>query len=575
TEDGKRYKVWNDPPSAKSEERLGQLEEQTHQDRCIRLALWAQRSIEAGSVHEDLTIIEGLEEARTLDYEELFSSPASLSDFVGLNQKSAVVGAAYVVARYEDSSTWNKTTATWCLDVLKRAVTTPADVDSTSYRGSILSMHPLVFAVHGFGALLLRNYEVRQCQISILDLAVDPLEGVVEAVASSAKLYAPTFPDFFWILYCLLVTTCITEKDATPDYHRPYWDELEAARNLAFLDHSNNALDSGIPQILPDIPMPWIKGPAHPTSPGQETHDYVRNTVLFDWGLAEKAILTVDLEILHKNPEWRTQFLKLIGQLVDMTIQEIIPPFAGSRRDHDNNTPYEWVFSFFNWLGKAASRLSLKEVESTILKPLFTADNETALLAMQSFAPSYLAHAILMPKTFTEEAYATWNTIANWILDNKEGEHFHRGYVNRDFASCSITLFFCFGGYPLPLACDIDEGWPELHRFSSLIERAVRKFGTNLTLFLGVLTLFKRGGLDLFPDPALSWLTSIVKDRQQDRDFWRSHGHETVELLKLILEKKAQYLNATHRDEISLISDILVDNGVRGAGFFQQELLRT
>jgi hypothetical protein len=38
--------------------------------------------------------------------------------------------------------------------------------------------------------------------------------------------------------------------------------------------------------------------------------------------------------------------------------------------------------------------------------------------------------------------------------------------------------------------------------------------------------------------------------------------------------KKSSKLTSEHRATISLITDILVDNGVRGAGFLQQDQLR-
>jgi hypothetical protein len=574
TEDGKHYKIWNDPPSANSEKRLRLLEEHAHLYRCLRLALWAQRSLETGALGEDLSLEEGLEEAQALDFDSLFESPAGTSDISDLHRKTAVAGVAYVVARYADATTWNDTNAAWCLDVLRRAQTTPLDVNANSYRGSILSMHPLVFAVHGFGALLLRNHEIRQCQSAILDFAVDPLEGVVEAIAPSAKLYASAYPDFYWLLFSLLVTKCIFDEGSLPDHYSACWDEVEAARNIALFESAEAKIGSGVPPVLPDIPMPWIERPDLRGGHGQEALGYARNPVIFDWHMAEKAILPANIDVLLNIPGQRVQIMTLVEQLVAMTIQEIVPPFAASGRDHNGNTPFEWVFSFFHWLGGVASRLSPAETQAAILKPLFATDNETALLAMQSFVPSYLGHAIIPPATITEDSFTTWDMIANWILENKEGEHIHGRYVDRKFTTCVFALLFCFSGDFRPLVCLVNEGWPDLHRFVPIIERAAGKFGANTTLFLGIINLFKCGGLDLFPNPALAWLTSIAEDRKQDQDFWRSNGDETVELLKLVLEKKTQHLTAAHRDAISLISDILVDNGVRGAGFMQQDQLR-
>ena len=78
----------------------------------------------------------------------------------------------------------------------------------------------------------------------------------------------------------------------------------------------------------------------------------------------------------------------------------------------------------------------------------------------------------------------------------------------------------------------------------------------------------------MIPEPGLSWLREIALAKKQDQDFWRTNGDETVEILKLILAKKSHVLSAAHRDTISFITDVLVDNGVRGAGFLQQDQLR-
>jgi len=51
-------------------------------------------------------------------------------------------------------------------------------------------------------------------------------------------------------------------------------------------------------------------------------------------------------------------------------------------------------------------------------------------------------------------------------------------------------------------------------------------------------------------------------------------GNGTVEVMKMMIEKKANLLQSTHYETMRLVLDILVDNGVREAGFLQQELLR-
>lgn len=570
TEDGKHIKIWNDPPSANSQERLQQLENHAQLNRYLRLGLWAQRSLDGDKLDDGVSLAEALTEAQDLDFESLFDDADG--SFDKANRRAAVAGVAYVLARFADTERWDGDPATWTLGTLQRAAAFRGSDDLT-YRGSALSMHPLIFAVHGFAALMERGYEVEQCQTALLNLAVDPLEAVVEAVATSARLYATRAPEFYCVVFGLFVRQCIFDEDAPPNHHSPHWDEAEAARNLALLEAAEMALATGVVPPLPAVPLPWLEWEDQSSGGDPEAFGFERNPLRFDWHLAQRTVLLANLEVLLAIPELRAQFVTLAEQLVAMTIQEIVPPFAKSRRDSRGNTPFEWVFSFFHWLGGVASHLSSVEVEIVALQPLFATDNETALLAMQSFAPSYLAQSLLPPAVVTDEAFATWERIAEWIIENPEGTTRER-HVDREFSHCVFILLFCFSRDFRPLVCVVEEDWASLDRFKPIIERVVRKFGTNPHLYLGVVQFFKKGGLDMIPEPGLTWLREIALARKQDQNFWSMNGDETVEVLKLILAKKGLSLSTVHRDTISLITDILVDNGVRGAGFLQQDQLR-
>ncbi len=98
--------------------------------------------------------------------------------------------------------------------------------------------------------------------------------------------------------------------------------------------------------------------------------------------------------------------------------------------------------------------------------------------------------------------------------------------------------------------------------------------GLNVALYHAVTTFLKCGGIDLLPDPALGWLLGVSQETKADKEFWESNGENTVELLKLLIAKKWPALTPDHKKSIALVADILIDNGVRGAGFLQQELLR-
>ena len=76
------------------------------------------------------------------------------------------------------------------------------------------------------------------------------------------------------------------------------------------------------------------------------------------------------------------------------------------------------------------------------------------------------------------------------------------------------------------------------------------------------------------PRPALAWLEQIAQEKKADQEFWKANGDDTVELLGELIKRKSGDLSPDDRRLIILISDFMTDNGVRGAGFLHQELLR-
>ncbi|WP_046500745.1 NACHT domain-containing protein [Candidatus Filomicrobium marinum] len=572
TDDGK-IKIWNAPPSANDPERVRQLEEHALLNRCMALALWAHESIKDCALETRFTLETALVEAKRLDEDTLFDCPVDHSELLGLYRKSAVAGAACVLARFANSDMWNEETSAWCFDVLSRTSAMPPDADSITYRGSALSMHPLIFAVHGFSALLAKGYRSRDCQSALLNFAVDPLEQVVQTVATASDQYASDHADFYWILFQLLVRHCIFVTDAAPNYHSLIWDEAEAKRNLALVEEAEAAIDKGTRPNLPEIPMPWVVRPDAPPSDDNARARYASNDLSFHWTIAEKTILVADFKSILLNNYRRRQLMRLIRQLVDFSIQKAMPPFARTRRHRQSNAPYEWIYSLFGWTGSIAASLTPAEVREAILGPIFAADTETGLLAMQCFMRSFMIYALLLPAEVSQDSIEIWNASTDWIFEHAEGRY-GGSYIDRHIVSCVTSTLFCVQGDFQPLICGLKEGSPTLRTFLPTIEKTVRRFGMNVTLYLVVLRFMKEGGFDLLPEPSLDWLAEIVVDRKQDRAFWDANGHETVELLKALLEKKTSELTPAHRTMISLISDILVDNGVRGAGFLQQEQLR-
>lgn len=575
TDDGKHVQIWNDPPLLKADKYKAQQNEHSHLNECMTLAMWAQKSLDDGKLDDRFSVEQGLAKAKELDCADLFEWYEGSRDFAKSQRAAGVAGAAFVVARFGEEDAWDEQISAWCLDVLERAATAAEARDDLLVRSASLTMHPVVFAAHGYSALLARNHETRRCKSAILSLAVDALEEVVSAVFASARLYAAQENSFYWALLDLGIRQCIVPAHKIPDYHSTQWDEQEAERMMELIERAERFIETGSKPELPGIPMPWVKSGMRSTLSHRDTKEYIKNDTVFLFHLAEKIIFQIVLDPIILKIEKRHSFLVLVSQLLDWTIQEIVPPFAISKRDYGGNAPYEWVFRFSSWCGKVCAHLSDTEVRKEILARIYASDNETALLIMQSLMLSFMIEALLDQLDISDSNTGLWQEMNAWVFDNPEWQNGKIDrHLDREFQSCAFTTLFCVAPGFSPLTCMANQGWTNLEKFKPFIERAVLEFGMHQTMYLAVTTFLKKAGFDLLPEPALAWLKDIATAKKQDQTFWRNNGDDTVEVIKMLTEKKGDLIKPSHRDALTLILDILVDNGVRGAGFLQQEMLR-
>jgi hypothetical protein len=572
--DGQYAEFYNDPPSLHVPEIVAQQDEMVVLNKAIGLALWGQKTLENGAVDDQMTLTEAFLLAREMDTPDLFGVRASPDDLITTHRAGGVSAVAYALARHCETSHWTDEVAAWCSGVLHRAATIVEPESAIAYRGAIHFAHPCIFAVHGYAALLVRGYEVRAAQSALISLAVDAIDDVVKAVFVSSKQYAAAYPLFFRILLTLGLRQCVSARDDLPNYHSLHWDEGEAAQKTELIDWAESALDAAVVPALPQVPMPWIKDGTTRVRKGKAI-DYVPNDVVFRFDLAERTLLEIDLATVLHTPS-RSEFLAFVSNLVDWTIEEILPPFVDRRRDYtDSSPPFEWIYAFSAWCGKLCNRLSANEARSHILGRIYPLENDTSLVMMQSIMRLFMIYALIKSDTVSADSFSLWQEITDWVFENGRWKNSKDSdYLDREFQYCAMHVLFCAHNDVGPVLCAIDEGWSRLSMFEPIIKRAIRDVGQNQMLFYVFLTFLKRGGFDLLPDPALDWLVELANAKKSNQPFWEANGSETVALLRILLERRGQSLRPDHRAAVSRIADIMVDNGTRGAGFLQQELLR-
>jgi hypothetical protein len=572
--DGQHIEIYNEPPSLKAPKNVAKQEELAVLNKASSLALWGQKTLENGSVDDRLTLAGALAIAKELDAPHLFDLHIGADDLATTHRASGVSATAYALARHSDGGEWTDEVAEWCVDALHRAATIVETGHDFAYRGSLTLMHPCVFAAHGYAALLARGYAVRNAQSALINLAVDALDDVVKAVFSAAKLYAAIYPAFMRILLVLGLRQCMSTFADLPDHNSVHWDEVEAAQKSELVVWAENVLDMGIVPEFPRVPMPWVKAGTTRLRKGKVV-GYVRNDVLFRFDLAEKILFEIDLETILGTVS-REEFLALVSNLVDWTIQEILPPWVNRRTDNrDTHPPFEWIYAFSAWCGKLCARLKANEANTHVLGRILAVENDTALMMLQSIMRLFMIYAFIRPGSIDPDHFLLWQQITSWLFENSAWQHSKEDdYLDREFQSCALAVLFCAHNDIGPVLCVIDEGWPHLPMFMPILKKAVLEFGQNQSLFYVVLTFLKRAGFDLLPDPALDWLLQLANVKKGDQAFWAANGSETVELLRQLIERRRQALSSDHRAALTAIADIMVDNGIRGAGFLQQELLR-
>jgi hypothetical protein len=231
------------------------------------------------------------------------------------------------------------------------------------------------------------------------------------------------------------------------------------------------------------------------------------------------------------------------------------------------------VFGFAAWCGRVCAYLTPAEAHQAILDRAFSQDTDTALMIMQGVTKSFMIQAFLRAKDITADNLTLWRDITDWIFASRAW-HPDSEHLDREFVTCAFAVLFCVAPDFSPLLCGVEPGWRHLAKFKQVLERAIREFGRHHSLYLAITTFLKKGGFDLLPRPALPWLEQIAQERKSDQAFWKANGDDTVELLGQLIKQKGDELSPDDRKSVILISDLMTDNGVRGAGFLHQELLR-
>ena len=541
--DGKTY-ISIKPPYVEEVAHQKMLAGNAELNRVLRLYLWAGAAVESGKAGEEFDLYEAFDEMVALDEENLFDEIAPIVDITRHNAQSAVSATAAVIACHADCELWARAEYA-VVNVTRRAATVTEVDEELSSRGSHVTAHPPSMAAHAYAALLRRNPSSSEWRAGLFQLAVDPIEKVVEAVYDAASIYADVAPDMVWALFCLATRRAARSLEAG---HKLHWSAAESREQSEMADEIERALESD--ETLSPDPMP--------TAPGRRG-----DSVFYRSDFHANAFRLPIAPMFV--PATRDALIEHTASALNWALASL------GDRDGSGDTPFEWLFEFGSWLGRLIAQLPIAEIKALLIARVDAAPARAANEIMDMVLRSFMIDRMLHTETLDAETLASWDLLTTWAADRPvwatdtvEAWQHERGMA--------VSSFFC--AESRGMICGIEAAWPNLDAVSAMLDRAVATFGAEQTAFNAILALLRARPDRLLPDPGLEWIGRIARARKANPSFWdyASNGERLVLLLRELIAVGP--LEQDHRDIVVEVSDTLIELGIKGAAFLQQDLVK-
>ena len=400
-------------------------------------------------------------------------------------------------------------------------------------------------AAHAYAALVRRDPSRYEWRAALLQLAVDPIEKVVEAVYEAAPIFAEAAPDMVWRLFCLATQRASRTDEAG---HGLHWSQAEAVEQSALADEAEHMMAEGITPTT---------HPA-PTTAGRRDDDKIYRSDFHADALRLPIAPMLDLTT-------RGDLIAHAGSAIDWALACL------DKKHGRGDTPFEWLFAFGGWLSRLVSLIPASEVRRLLIDRLDAAANEGACEFMDIVLKDFMIQRMLPKEPLYAATIDKWGMLIDWAIAQPEWTRspISAGQHERGMA---VSALFC--GIVRGMVCGIDKDWPNLDAVRPAIARAAETFGTEQTGFAAVLALLRTRAESLMPQPGLEWIGRAVRARKRERAFWEhaSNGERLVLLLREMVA--AGPLLAADRAVVVEAADTLIEMGIKGAAFLQQDLVR-
>ncbi len=539
----KGFEIWVEPPEqvkARNETALSSL---SSQHRWMSVSIWAQASMRDRKPAPGMTLAEVVSAAREAQRPSDFAT----SEGAGSDpddwrvQAMAGVAAAAIVLDYDEEDV-----LVWCRDTLLLAAQMPEGEDPLYNRDRVFPLDPKVSAARGLAALAAREAADDAVREQLLRVVASPQLQVVQAVFEGLR--------DAWSIETVLC-----------------WNALALGLSLSMVPGTflNSWRDSAVRQAeeqwkkqLLDLHLKKLKRKARSQLPRLQLEEH-----RFLWDLAARCMHALPLEDLCRDDACRKRILRLTDDLMAWTLEENRP--SERARSQNHMPPWEWNHFIMEWVALLGRHVSLEEVRKHVFEPVCDAWPSAPHLTVE-LLNGYISHQIGDMEEPSPDSQAQWRELCDRVLDSDEVVNgVHRRHLGQDVAEALRLIVYVRHGASL-----LKDDWPHGRLFEDVTAKWVTTAGHHPEAYRSLIIMLDGPGFVFAPEPALSWLKSVVNRANDVEAIWDDNGagDRTARLLMRIWNS----YEASIRDDANTLKDYsrLVDQ-LSAAGVALASLLQS
>lgn len=525
-------------PTASAPEQVAKVEEAQLNLQEGELWAWASKAFEAGALGEQFTPGDAIALARRLDSEALFAPSGQNGEELGM-RRGAVAAVAAIALNFRQS--FNQADLDWARMILKRVLVAPESRGPGWFYGARIPWHHAIFGARGLAADLREATADKDTVRGLLGLVCHPLEIVsLAALGECCRLWARD-AKLAWAALELALSLCDLEPISS-DRPRSRNEGVHTEKKLrVVLDEAEQfyrGSDDWRP--LPTPPPAWVKldaksvprGLARGISIGDDRDDAIDPAEVWAepearWysQYAAKILQLLPLDGILAS-DAKGPFLDFLSKLLDWTIQKNAPPWMKpGRRDRRSSDLYEWTHSLGQTMGRVSGLLTLDEIRSRFLEPIFALEGDACWALLAPFTSVYVCGYVYDAAAVPADALTVLDLCLGRFLASsafKRDSYRSGEFYGFDQPRLIETLMFVSVEYAALAARYVNGDWSDISRILPLIDRFVRAGGWAAAVMESFLTLCERSKTAYPAEAFADQVLAVVGDGSAQLKGWQN-----------------------------------------------------